>query len=74
MRAGAADGAATKEAQAGAAALYLYRDPILLLASGLAHPRRRFRPGLVRKNFQDFPSHRIFGRMHGALNINENKN
>jgi len=30
--------------------------------------------GVVRKNFQDFPSHRIFGRMHGALNIDENKN
>jgi len=28
----------------------------------------------VRKNFQDFPSHRIFGRMHGALNIDKNKN
>ena len=32
------------------------------------------RPCLVRKNFQDSPSHRIFGRMHGALNIDENKN
>jgi len=29
---------------------------------------------LIRKNFQDSPSHRIFGRMHGALNIDENKN
>ena len=29
---------------------------------------------LVRKNFQDSPSHRIFGRMHEALNICENKN
>jgi len=34
----------------------------------------RLRPCLVRKNFQDSPSHRIFGRMHGALNIDENKN
>jgi len=25
------------------------------------------------KNFQDFLSHRIFRRMHGVLNINENK-
>jgi len=32
------------------------------------------RPCLVRKNFQDSPSHRIFGRMHGVLNIDENKN
>jgi hypothetical protein len=26
------------------------------------------------KNFQDFPSHRIFRYMHGVLNIDENKN
>jgi len=26
------------------------------------------------KNFQDSPSHQIFGRMHGALNIDQNKN
>jgi len=26
------------------------------------------------KIFQDFPSHRIFRRMHGVLNIDENKN
>jgi len=32
------------------------------------------RPGLVRKNFQDSTSHRIFGRMHRVLNIDENKN
>jgi len=32
------------------------------------------RPCLVRKKFQDSSSHRIFGRMHGALNIDENKN
>ena len=32
------------------------------------------RPCLVRKNFQDSPSHRIFSRMYGALNIDENKN
>ena len=32
------------------------------------------RPCLVRKIFQDFPSHRIFGRIHGELNINKNKN
>jgi len=29
---------------------------------------------LVRKNFQDSLSHQIFSRMHGALNIDENKN
>ena len=34
----------------------------------------RVRPCLVRKNFQDSPSHRIFGRMHGVLNIDKNKN
>jgi len=32
-----------------------------------------FRACLVRKNFQDSSSHRIFGRMHEALNIDENK-
>jgi hypothetical protein len=26
------------------------------------------------KTFQDFPSHRIFKHMHGALNIDKNKN
>jgi hypothetical protein len=31
-------------------------------------------PCLVRKKFQDFSSHRIFGRIHRALNIDENKN
>ena len=28
----------------------------------------------VLQNFSDFSSHRIFRRMHGVLNINENKN
>jgi hypothetical protein len=28
----------------------------------------------IPKNFQDFLSHRIFGRIHEALNIDENKN
>jgi len=32
------------------------------------------RPCLVRKNFQGSPSYRIFGRVHGALNIDKNKN
>jgi len=32
------------------------------------------RPCLVRKIFQDSPSHQILRHMHGALNINENKN
>ena len=31
-------------------------------------------PCLVRKIFQDSPSHRILRYMHGALNIHENKN
>jgi len=31
-------------------------------------------PCLVRKNFQDSLSNRIFGCMHGALNIDKNKN
>jgi len=35
--------------------------------------KQPLRPCLVRKNFQDSPSHRIFGRMHGALNIDKNK-
>ena len=30
-------------------------------------------PCLVRKNFQNSPSHRILRHMHGALNIDENK-
>ena len=29
---------------------------------------------LVCKKIQDSPSHRIFGRVHRALNINKNKN
>jgi hypothetical protein len=29
---------------------------------------------LVSKNFQDSPSHGIYIHMHGALNIDENKN
>jgi len=36
--------------------------------------QEKLMPCLVRKNFQDSPSHRIFGRMYGALNIDENKN
>jgi len=28
----------------------------------------------ILQNFSDFPSHRIFRRMYGVLNINENKN
>jgi hypothetical protein len=31
-----------------------------------------FRCFKVPKNLQDFLSHRIFGRMHGALNIGKN--
>ena len=37
-------------------------------------PSHLSRPCLVRKNFQDSLSNRIFGRMHGALNIDKNKN
>jgi len=32
-----------------------------------------FRARLVSKKFGFCPSHRIFGRMHGALNIDEKK-
>ena len=32
-----------------------------------------FRARLVSKKFGYCPSHRIFGRMHGALNIDEKK-
>jgi hypothetical protein len=32
---------------------------------------RQFRPRLVPKNFQDFPSHQIFRQMHGALNVDK---
>jgi len=35
---------------------------------------RELRPCLVRKIFQDSPSHRILRHMHEALNIDENKN
>jgi len=28
----------------------------------------------ILQNFSDFPSHQIFRRMHGVLNIDENKN
>jgi len=28
----------------------------------------------ILQNFSDSPSHRIFRRMHGVLNIDENKN
>jgi hypothetical protein len=38
-------------------------QPHFLFASG----------GVVFKNFQDFPSHRMFGHMHRALNIDEKK-
>ena len=37
-------------------------------------PMVSLRPCLVGKNFQDFPSHRIFDRMYRTLNIDENKN
>jgi len=42
-------------------------------STATAHTTRA-RPCLVRKIFQDFPSHRILRHMHGALNIHENKN
>jgi hypothetical protein len=48
------------------------------LASTLAlaeqHSLSKLRPCLVRKNFQDSPSHRIFDHMHAALNKDKNKN
>jgi hypothetical protein len=33
-----------------------------------------FRPRLVHKVFQDFPSHRMFGHMHETLNVDEKTN
>jgi hypothetical protein len=33
-----------------------------------------YRPCLVFKNFQDSPSHLMFGHMHGALNVDEKTN
>jgi hypothetical protein len=58
--------------------------PLLTVTSGRCHAGHRgtlslevlcLRPCLVRKFFfQNSPSHRIFGRMHGALNIDENIN
>jgi hypothetical protein len=33
-----------------------------------------FRPRLIPKNFQDSPSHQMFGHMHRALNVDEKKN
>ena len=45
-----------------------------LAGAGLVHAQPQLRLCLVRKNFQDFSSHRIFDRMHEALNIDENKN
>jgi len=47
--------------------------PLIMFKHGVSNVMI-IRPCLIRKNFQDFPSHRIFSRMHGALNINENKN
>jgi hypothetical protein len=35
---------------------------------------KELRPCLVSKKNQNFPSHRILRHMHGALNIDENKN
>ena len=36
--------------------------------------RRTGHACLVSKNFQDFPSYRIFGHMHGVLNAVEKNN
>ena len=46
------------------------RDPSPALTFCMLHA---FRPCLVPKIFQDFPSHRILRHIHEALNINENK-
>jgi len=47
----------------------------LLCSLGIFLGRYKFyMPCLVRKKFKHSPSHRIFGRMHGTLNIDENKN
>ena len=36
--------------------------------------KQELRVGLVLKKIQDSPSHRIFGRIYGVLNIDKNKN
>jgi len=57
--------------------VYVLMERIRLLHQAFQFQRKRavhIRPCLVCKNFQDFPSHRIFVHMHGALNIDENKN
>jgi hypothetical protein len=38
------------------------------------HGRPTLRPCLVPKNFQDSPSHRMFGYMHEVLNVDEKTN
>jgi hypothetical protein len=37
-------------------------------------PQSMYRPRLVPKNFQDFPSHQMFRNMHEALNVHEKQN
>jgi len=38
-----------------------------------SHPKALFSSQKILQNFSNFPSHRIFRRMHGVLNIDENK-
>ena len=45
-----------------------------VLRSSFSEGLLLFRSCLVRKIFQDSPSHRILWYMHGALNIHKNKN
>jgi len=52
---------------------------LVIVYPSFAFPRNKLAKALFTstqkpKIFQNFPSHRIFRRMHGVLNINENKN
>ena len=48
--------------------------PFLRLEDGNKGLGAKLRACLVRKFFQDSPSHRILRHIHEALNIGENKN
>jgi len=62
--------------------LYIVKNVGFPAASSLSYlqnlrpklPYQSFRPCLVLKIFQDSSSHRIFGRIHRALNINKKNN
>jgi len=50
-----------------------YIPKLVLLYYGV-YARALFSSQKILQNFSDFPSHRIFRRMHGVLNIDKNKN